>query len=155
MLFSTGDSRISATSSLYVRPMIRTLDPLIVFPTLFNPLTAIFRDILRHGIIDGSPGKNDLRVIADFLGFLNEVIRIIQGYSDLLPYLADRIWKFHLVPAALSTSSVSMPSPAKIMEISFISAIFRSRWIFSMTFACFCSLDIRCPVYICNQPVQV
>ena len=40
-IFSTDNSRISATSSLYVRPIIRTRDPLIVFPTLFNPLTAI------------------------------------------------------------------------------------------------------------------
>ncbi len=43
--------------------------------------------------------------------------------------------KFHLVPAASSTSRVSMPSRSKISASSFIRAMFRSRWVFSMTLA--------------------
>ena len=43
--------------------------------------------------------------------------------------------KFHLVPAAWSTSSVSMPSRWKISDSSFISAMLRSRCVFSITFA--------------------
>ena len=43
--------------------------------------------------------------------------------------------KFHLVPAASSTSRVSMPREWKRTESSFISAMLRSRWVFSMTFA--------------------
>ena len=43
--------------------------------------------------------------------------------------------KFHLVPAAESTSRVSIPIRPKIRDSSFISAIFRSRWVFSMTLA--------------------
>jgi hypothetical protein len=38
--------------------------------------------------------------------------------------------KFHLVPAALSTSRVSMPILWKITESSFIRAMLRSRWVF-------------------------
>ncbi len=43
--------------------------------------------------------------------------------------------KFHFVPAACSTSSVSMPMRSKISDSSFISAMFRSRCVFSITFA--------------------
>ena len=43
--------------------------------------------------------------------------------------------KFHLVPAARSTSRVSRSSLSKICDSSFISAMFRSRWVFSMTLA--------------------
>ena len=44
-------------------------------------------------------------------------------------------WKFHLVPAAASTSRVSMPIRPKIRASSFIRAMLRSRCVFSMTFA--------------------
>ncbi len=43
--------------------------------------------------------------------------------------------KFHFVPAAWSTSSVSIPTRWKMSESSFISAMLRSRWVFSITFA--------------------
>jgi hypothetical protein len=43
--------------------------------------------------------------------------------------------KFHLVPAAANTSNVSMRSAWKIGEISFMNAMLRSRWAFSITFA--------------------
>jgi hypothetical protein len=43
--------------------------------------------------------------------------------------------KFHFVPAASSTSSVSMPILLKISASSFISAMLRSRCVFSITFA--------------------
>ncbi len=43
--------------------------------------------------------------------------------------------KFHLVPAARSTSSVSMPSLWNSRLSSFISAMLTSRWVFSMTLA--------------------
>ena len=43
--------------------------------------------------------------------------------------------KFHLVPAASSTSSVSMPILWKMSDSSFISAMLRSRCVFSITFA--------------------
>ena len=39
------------------------------------------------------------------------------------------------MPAASSTSSVSMPIRWKMSESSFISAMLRSRCVFSMTFA--------------------
>ena len=43
--------------------------------------------------------------------------------------------KFHLVPAASSTSLVSMPSRSKMMASSLTKAMFRSRCVFSITFA--------------------
>ena len=43
--------------------------------------------------------------------------------------------KFHLVPAAISTSSVSMPRRLKISASSLISAMLTSRCVFSMTLA--------------------
>ena len=43
--------------------------------------------------------------------------------------------KFHLVPAAASTSRVSIPRRAKMRASSFISAMLRSRWVFSITLA--------------------
>ncbi len=43
--------------------------------------------------------------------------------------------KFHFVPAASSTSEVSRPILSKMMDSSFISAMFRSRWVFSITLA--------------------
>ena len=43
--------------------------------------------------------------------------------------------KFHLVPAASSTSSVSMPRRLKISASSLISAMLTSRCVFSITLA--------------------
>jgi len=43
--------------------------------------------------------------------------------------------KFHLVPAAFSTSSVSRPSLPKMIASSFTNAMLRSRCVFSITFA--------------------
>ena len=43
--------------------------------------------------------------------------------------------KFHFVPAASSTSPVSMPIRWKILASSFTKAMFRSRWEFSITLA--------------------
>ncbi|MNT47901.1 hypothetical protein D3C72_1846530 [compost metagenome] len=43
--------------------------------------------------------------------------------------------KFHLVPAACSTASVSMPILLKIRASSLISAMFTSRCVFSITLA--------------------
>ena len=43
--------------------------------------------------------------------------------------------KFHLVAAAASTSEVSTPSLWKIRENSLTRAMFRSRWVFSITLA--------------------
>ena len=43
--------------------------------------------------------------------------------------------KFHFVPAAFRTSSVSMPSRWKIIDSSLISAMLMSRCVFSMTLA--------------------
>ena len=41
--------------------------------------------------------------------------------------------KFHFVPAASSTSVVSMPILSKMMASSFMRAMFRSRCVFSIT----------------------
>lgn len=43
--------------------------------------------------------------------------------------------KFHLVPAAASTSWVSMSRRWKMSANSFIMAMLTSRWVFSITFA--------------------
>ena len=51
--------------------------------------------------------------------------------------------KFHFVPAASSTSSVSMPMRSKISASSFISAMLRSRCVFSITFAASATLMLR------------
>ncbi len=40
-----------------------------------------------------------------------------------------------MVPAASSTSAVRMPMRSKISASSFMSAMLRSRWVFSMTLA--------------------
>ena len=46
-----------------------------------------------------------------------------------------------------------MPSRAKIMESSFISAMLRSRWTFSMTLAGLGGFDIRGLADVGHQPV--
>ena len=43
--------------------------------------------------------------------------------------------KFHFVPAAASTSWVSMPMASNIIASSFTSAMLTSRWVFSITLA--------------------
>ena len=43
--------------------------------------------------------------------------------------------KFHLVPAASSTSQIEMSSFEKIWVISFMKAMLMSRWAFSITLA--------------------
>ena len=43
--------------------------------------------------------------------------------------------KFHLVRAAASTASVSIPMRWKIIASSLTRAMLRSRWVFSMTLA--------------------
>ena len=43
--------------------------------------------------------------------------------------------KFHLLPAACSTSCVSISNFSKRIASSFTRAMFRSRWVFSITFA--------------------
>ena len=43
--------------------------------------------------------------------------------------------KFHLVPAAFSTSTVSMPIFSKMMASSLTKAMLRSRCVFSITLA--------------------
>ena len=43
--------------------------------------------------------------------------------------------KFHLLPAASRTSKVSIPSLPKITDSSLTNAIFRSRYVFSITLA--------------------
>ena len=43
--------------------------------------------------------------------------------------------KFHLLPAASKTASVSILSFLKSIDSSFIKAIFKSRWVFSITLA--------------------
>ncbi|EXI73000.1 MAG: hypothetical protein AW07_02932 [Candidatus Accumulibacter sp. SK-11] len=40
-----------------------------------------------------------------------------------------------MLPAASRTSTVSMPMRSKMIASSFIRAMFRSRWVFSMTLA--------------------
>ena len=51
--------------------------------------------------------------------------------------------KFHLVPAASSTSSVSMPILWKMSDSSFMSAMLRSRCVFSMTLAASATLMLE------------
>ena len=55
--------------------------------------------------------------------------------------------KFHLVRAAASTSPVSMPSAWKIIDNSFISAMLRSRCVFSMHLGGLGHLDRGRPVH--------
>ena len=50
--------------------------------------------------------------------------------------------KFHFVPAASSTSLVSMPISRKILASSFTKAMLRSRWLFSITFAASATFEI-------------
>jgi hypothetical protein len=54
--------------------------------------------------------------------------------------------KFHLVPAAASTSRVGIFSRSKMIASSFIRAMLRSRWVFSITLAASATLmeDARC-----------
>ena len=54
--------------------------------------------------------------------------------------------KFHLVPAASSTSRVSIPSLPKMIDSSFMSAMLMSRCVFSITLAASATLMLgaRC-----------
>ena len=70
-------------------------------------LDRLFGDVLTHVVIDSAPGKNHLRVIAEFVGLVRQVVRIdTDAVATDQPRSKGR--KFHLVPAAWSTSSVSM-----------------------------------------------
>ena len=57
-----------------------------------------------------------------------------------------KLRKFHFVPAAASTSAVRMPMRSKMIASSFISAMLRSRCVFSMTLAASATLMLgaRC-----------
>ena len=79
--------------------------------------------MLTHAVVDAPPGQNDLRMAAEFLGLEGQVVRID---ADAVPADQPRTERQEvpLVPAASSTSSVSMPSRSKMMDSSFISAMF-------------------------------
>ena len=60
--------------------------------------------------------------------------------------------KFHFVPAASSTSSVSMPMRWKMIDSSFISAMLRSRCVFSITLAASATLMLAA---VCTPAVMM
>jgi len=97
-------------------------------------LDEALRDKRTHAIIDASAGEDDLRIIARGLGPSGQAIGI-----DADAVTADQArgepQEFHFAPAACKTSLVGMPSRSKMIASSFISAMLRSRWVFSMTFA--------------------
>ncbi len=62
--------------------------------------------------------------------------------------------KFHFVPAAFNTASVSIPNRLNNTANSLINAMFTSRWVFSITFAASATLidSARCvPAVITNR----
>jgi len=90
-------------------------------------------------------------MVAELLSPVHQIIRI-HGMQCPPTSPGEYRWKFHLVPAASSTSVVESPIFAKIRESSFMRAIIRLersgmsdgftkfflkkfRWMFSMTFA--------------------
>ena len=76
--------------------------------------------------------------------------------ATLIKFSRGGNWlKFHLVPATLRTSSVLMPSRAKIIESSFISAMLRSRRTFFNDLGGLGGPDIRGLVDVGDQPVQL
>jgi hypothetical protein len=62
--------------------------------------------------------------------------------------------KFHLVLAAVRTSIVLMPSRSKMIASSFISAMFKSRCVFSITLAASATLilEARCTPAVTTLP---
>ena len=57
--------------------------------------------------------------------------------------------KFHLLFAASKTALVSIFNLLKSIDSSLIKAIFKSRWVFSITFAASATFNIRCFVSSC------
>ena len=86
-MFPAGDSRISATSSLYVRPHDQDPEPLprYRFPDLVRPLDRHPGHVLRQRVVDGAAGKNHLTVGAHLLCPLDTVVRV---HGDTGPRVA-------------------------------------------------------------------
>ena len=75
---------------------------------LEHGLDHVVGDIGRHAVIDAAAGEDHLRMEADRFRLVGQVVGI-----DADAVAADEAgakgWKFHLVPAASSTSRVSRP----------------------------------------------
>jgi hypothetical protein len=100
-----------------------------VVAALDHLLDGLLGDVLAHAVVDATAGQDDLRVVAQHVGLVGEVVGSTpMQWPPTRPGRKGR--KFHLVPAALSTSRVSMPILWKITESSFIRAMLRSRWVF-------------------------
>jgi hypothetical protein len=79
-----------------------------VDPPLRHQAQHFAGDIAAHAVVDAPAGQDHLRVVAELLRLVRQVVGI---HADAVA--ADQAGrngrKFHLVPAASSTSSVSMP----------------------------------------------
>ena len=106
---------------------------------LRHELDHRLRDVGAHAVVDAPAGEDDLGVVADGDGLVGEALIVKRAGSTPMQWPPTRPGrkgrKFHLLPAASSTSRVSMPSLPKIRASSFIRAMLRSRWVFSMTLA--------------------
>ena len=93
------------------------------FDRLFNQLGG---DVRPYAIVHPATGQDDFRVIANGLRFVRQIVRV-RNVSTPMQCPPTRPGlngiKFHLVPAAASTSWVSIPSRPKIIDSSFISAM--------------------------------
>ena len=70
----TLELRISGTFSLKVMPS--TVTAALVTLRRVRPRTHLVRDPLAHAVVDAAAGKDDLRVIAGFLGAVGQIIRV-------------------------------------------------------------------------------
>ena len=68
--------RRSGQFSLKVRPITRTRAPSTRMPRLIIALISWRRNISAHVVVDAPAGQDDLRVIADRLRLVGQVVRI-------------------------------------------------------------------------------
>ncbi len=131
------------------------IGPINYFPDLVQPLHCHFRNVFWHAVIDGTSGKDHLRVMADFLCFLHKVIGVDRDASRPPTSPGRYRWKFHLVPAVLKPRPCQARAGQRSRESSFISAMLRSRWTFSITRGSLGGFDIRGLVDVGHEPVQL
>ena len=135
--------RRSGQSSLKVRPSTMHARALDLPAGANHQLDGLLGDELAHAVVDAPAGEDDLRVVAEHLGLVGQVVRV-----DADAVAADQAGpERQEVPfgagGLAAPPSVSMPSRSKMIASSFISAMLRSRCVFSITFAASATLMLE------------
>ena len=149
----TRELRRSGQFSLNVRPSTMTCAPFTGKPAWIMLLHRLLGDVLAHAVVDAPAGEDHLRVVAELVGLVRQVVRIDADAVAADEARAER-QEVPLGARGLQHLRVSMPILWKISASSFISAMLRSRCVFSMTLAASATLMLlaRCTPAVMMLP---